>query len=74
MSSPTLESLAPIIQLKNFKPEPEAQQLMISGDLLDDNSWDTRTKVAIAESNLAVNQEFPLTLPPNSITAVLMKK
>ena len=68
------QSLDPQIEIKDFKPESVARLLMISGDLYDDNRWDSRTKVSIQENQIQVGQKFRLTLPPNSIAAVLMKQ
>ena len=66
--------IQPQIELKDFKPDPDARQLSISGDLHDDNRWDSRTKIQIEGGDIQVGQKFSLSLPPNSITAVLMSQ
>jgi alpha-N-arabinofuranosidase len=73
MTNTSLNELHPAISIEGFSPAPEANQLMLNGDLNDDNRWEHRNNVVIQESEIQADTSFTLTLPPHSITAVLMK-
>ena len=73
MTNTGLAELYPAVTVEDFNPGPQAKQLLINGDLNDDNRWEHRNKVVIQESEIKADTNFTLTLPPHSITAVLMK-
>jgi alpha-L-arabinofuranosidase len=74
MTNTGLKELHPTIMIENFNPAPTATQLLVGGDLNDDNRWETRNKVVIQETEIKANTNFTLNLKPHSITAVIMKE
>jgi len=72
MTNTGLKELHPTIMVEGFKPALTAKQLLVGGDLNDDNRWETRNKVVIQETEIQTNTNFTLRLMPHSITAVLM--
>ncbi|MHC4500304.1 MAG: hypothetical protein ACYS21_14460, partial [Planctomycetota bacterium] len=40
-----MEMLHPTVALREFKPKPTGKLLVVSGDLKDDNRWESRSKV-----------------------------
>jgi hypothetical protein len=69
-----MAKLHPTIVLREFKPKSRGKLLVVSGDLKDDNRWETRSKVVLQERDIQTAPRFDLTLPPHSITAVLMNR
>jgi hypothetical protein len=69
-----MERLHPTIALREFKPKPSGKLLIVSGDLKDDNRWESRSRVVLQESDIQTAPRFELPLPPHSITAVLMTR
>jgi alpha-N-arabinofuranosidase len=68
------KEIRPDILIQDFKPLPIATRWLVSGDLNDDNRWETRIKVVIQESEIQTGSSFTLPLPAHSITAVMMKQ
>jgi len=68
------KELRPTIIVQDFKPSPQARCLAVSGDLNDDNHWERRKQVTIRETETRIDSHPPLSLPPHSITALLMKQ
>jgi alpha-L-arabinofuranosidase len=67
------KELRPNIMVQDFKPSPQAIYLVVGGDLNDDNRWETRNQVAIRETEILMDSSLTISLPPHSITALIMK-
>jgi alpha-N-arabinofuranosidase len=72
MTNTGLQELRPSLRLEGFQPAPTAKQLTVGGDLNDDNRWEARNRVIIQEKEVPAVGDFTLTLPPHSISAVLI--
>lgn len=69
-----LKELRPTVAIQDFGPAPTAKKLLVTGALSDDNRWEHRNTVVIQESDIPAGPSFTLSLPPHSITAVMMKE
>jgi alpha-L-arabinofuranosidase len=61
------------IELSDFKPRQMAKRLKVSGELTDDNRWETRSNVVLETEEIQISESFDIELPPHSVTAVLIK-